>query len=504
GDLEGERYRLFEAVGATLAAISESEPLVLLLDDLHWADRPTLLLLKHVIRSPEAARLLVIGTYRDTDLHRGHRLSDVLGDLRREHLFERVLLRGLAEENVGAIVNGWTGAIVPTEFTHAVYAETEGNPFFVEEVMRHLQETGAIAPGKYQFAPEAGLPEGLREVIGRRLSRLSAECNRVLQFGSVFGRDFQFEPLMKVTGLAADELLDALDEAVEAQVIRETPNVVGHYSFGHAVIRQALYSELTTARRVRLHRLAGDALSQVYGADAEERFGEYARHYFESAVSGTVDEAIFFSRRAGECALAKVAYEEAIDHFERALHVIDEHQAEVPARSRLELLLALGDAQRRAGEPREAMPTLERAAEIARELGDGMAVAQAAVGYEEAFLQTGARRSPGDAAMILLTEGLDLLGEGSPELRARLLGARARAQYFGGAVTESVAVSELAMQVARSSGDRGALLAALNARRITIWGPYDLDERLAVAQEFVQLAEEVGHLESALEGRKWL
>jgi tetratricopeptide (TPR) repeat protein len=309
---------------------------------------------------------------------------------------------------------------------------------------------------------------------------------------------------MKVTGLGADELLDALDEAVEAQVIRETPDAVGRYSFGHAVIRQALYSELTTARRVRLHRLAGDALAQVYGTEAEERFAELARHYVEAAVAGTVDEAIFYSRRAGECALAKVAYEEAIDHLERALHVIEEHQAEVPPQTRLDLLLALGDAQRRAGEPREAMPTFERAAEVARGLDDGPSVARAAVGYEEAFLQTGARRSPGDAAMSLLTEGLDLLGEGSPELRARLLAARARAQYFGGAVTESVAVSDLAVQVARASGDRAALLAALNARRITIWGPYDLEERLAVAREFVALAEESGHLESALEGRKWL
>ncbi|MGH2609051.1 MAG: ATP-binding protein, partial [Tepidiformaceae bacterium] len=220
-ELEGERYRLFEAVGSTLAAIAESDPLILVLDDLQWADRPTLLLLKHVIRSPEPARLLVLATYRDTDLHRGHRLSDVLGDLRRERLFERILLHGLAEENVGAIVNAWTGAAPPTEFTHAVHAETEGNPFFIEEVMRHLQETGAISPGRFEFGSDAGLPEGLREVIGRRLSRLSGECNRVLQFASVFGRDFQFEPLMKVTGLGADELLDALDEAVEAQVIRE-------------------------------------------------------------------------------------------------------------------------------------------------------------------------------------------------------------------------------------------------------------------------------------------
>jgi class 3 adenylate cyclase/tetratricopeptide (TPR) repeat protein len=503
-ELEGERYRLFEAVGSALAAISESEPLVLVLDDLQWADRPTLLLLKHVIRSPEPARLLLVGTYRDTDLHRGHRLSDVLGDLRRERLFERILLHGLAEENVGAIVNAWTGATPPTEFTHAVHAETEGNPFFIEEVMRHLQETGAIAAGKYEFGGDTSLPEGLREVIGRRLSRLSAECNRVLQFSSVFGRDFQFEPLMKVTGLGADELLDALDEAVEAQVIRETPDAVGRYTFGHAVIRQALYSELTTARRVRLHRLAGDALAQVYGPSAEERFAELARHYVEAAVAGTVDEAIFYSRRAGEFALAKVAYEEAIEHLERALHVIEEHQAEVPPQTRLDLLLALGDAQRRAGEPREAMPTFERAAEVARELGDGDCVARAAVGYEEAFLQTGARRSPGDTAMVLIEEALGLCGEGSPALRARLLAARARALYFGGSITDSIEVAAASVESARASGDRTALLAAMNAQRIAIWGPYDLEGRLAAARDFVALAEESGHLESALEGRKWL
>ncbi len=503
-ELEGERYRLFEAVGSTLAAIAESEPLVLVLDDLQWADRPTLLLLKHVIRSPEPARLLLLCTYRDTDLHRGHRLSDVLGDLRRERLFERILLHGLAEENVGAIVSAWTGAAPPSEFTHAVHAETEGNPFFVEEVMRHLQETGAIASGRYEFGSDASLPEGLREVIGRRLSRLSAECNRVLQFASVFGRDFQFEPLMKVTGLGADELLDALDEAVEAQVIRETPDAVGRYTFGHAVIRQALYSELTTARRVRLHRLAGDALSRVYGAEAEDRFAELARHYVEAAVAGTVDEAIYYSRRAGECALAKVAYEEAIEHLERALHVIEEHQAEVPPQTRLDLLLALGDAQRRAGEPREAMPTFEGAVEVARQLGHGGSVARAAVGYEEAFLQTGARRSAGDTAMVLIDEALDLLGEGSPGLRARLLAARSRALYFGGSVAEAVEVSDLAIGAAQASGDQAALLAATNARRIAIWGPDDLDGRLAAARDFVALAEESGHLESALEGRKWL
>ena len=503
-DSDGERYRLFEAVAVTLAAISESDPLVLLLDDLQWADRPTLLLLKHIVRAPEPARLLIIGTYRDTDLHRGHRLSDILGDLRRERLFERVLLRGLAEENVGSIVNAWTGAAVPPEFTHAVHAETEGNPFFVEEVLRHLQETGAIAPGRYEFGPDAGLPEGLREVIGRRLSRLSAECNRALSFASIFGRDFHFEPLMAITGLGAEELLDALDEAVEAQVIREVSDAVGRYSFGHAVIRQALYGELTTTRRVRLHRLAGDSLAAIYGADAEDHYAELARHYFEAAVAGSAEQAITYSRKAGECAIGKVAWEEAIDHFERALHVIDDHESEVDARSRFELLLALGDAQRRAGEPREALPTLERAAAAARSLGDGPGVAQAAIAYEEAFLQTGARRSPDDVAMSLISESLAALSEERPELRARLLAARARDQYFGGDVTQSNEVSELAVQVARDSGDRGALLAALNARRITIWGPDDLPERLAVATEFVQLAEKAGHLESGLEGRKWL
>lgn len=504
GDSDGERYRLFEAVAGVLAGISQAEPLIVILDDLQWADRPTLLLLKHLVRSPEHARLLLLGTYRDTDLHRGHRLAEVLGDLRRERLFDRILLHGLDEQSVCDIVNAWAGAPVPQEFTHAIYVETEGNPFFVEEVMRHLQETGALAPGRYEFAASTAIPEGLREVIGRRLSRLSSQCNKVLAYASVFGRDFQFEPLMRVTGLSAEDLLDALDEAVEAQVIRETPDIVGHYSFGHALIRQALYSELTTTRRVRLHRMAGEALVASYAQDDEEHLPELARHFFEAAAGGSYDEAVTYSRRAGECCLRKVAYEEAIDHFDRALHVLDDHDESVRDSRRLDLLLLLGDAQRRAGEPREAMATFERAAGVARDAGTGEGLARVAIGYEEAFMQTGARRGPNDLATALLDEATASIADVEPGLRARLLAARARTQYFFAQVEESRALSEQAVQLARDSGDRGALLAALNVRRLTIWGPYDLHERLAVAREFVQLAEEVGNLEPTLEGRKWL
>jgi tetratricopeptide (TPR) repeat protein len=320
----------------------------------------------------------------------------------------------------------------------------------------------------------------------------------------VFGRDFQFEPLMRVTGLGSDELLDALDEAVEAQVIREVANTVGRYSFAHAVIRQALYSELSTARRVRLHRLAGEALAAAYGADAEDRYAELARHFIEAAVAGGVDEAIRYSRLAAECALRKVAYEEAIEHFQRTLHVIEEHEEEVPPGTRMGLLLALGDAQRSAGEPREALPTFEMAAQVARAAGAGPELARAAIGHEESFLQTGARRSMDDTSTTLINEALTAIGESDAALRAQLLAARARGQYFGGAVAESNQVSEEAVEVARASGDRRALLAALNARRLTIWGPHDLGERLAVAREFVALAEEAGQLEAALEGRKWL
>ncbi|OGO53269.1 MAG: hypothetical protein A2148_09075 [Chloroflexi bacterium RBG_16_68_14] len=254
---EGERYRFFEAVSSLLTEASRVGPLVLVLDDLHWADKPTLLLLRYILRRPEPSPLLILGTYRDTELARTHPLSETLADLRRDRAFERISLKGLDEAEVSALIGAWGGQ-PPSAFVRAVYEQTEGNPFFIEELLRHLAEIGAIYEREGRLTTDLtvarlGIPEGVKEVIGRRLARLSEECNSILTIASVIGREFGLDALERASDLPGDRLLQSLEEAITASVVSEVPLAVGRYSFSHALIHEALYGELTTTRRVRLH-----------------------------------------------------------------------------------------------------------------------------------------------------------------------------------------------------------------------------------------------------------
>jgi class 3 adenylate cyclase/pimeloyl-ACP methyl ester carboxylesterase len=251
-------YRLHDACASFLAAASKACPVVLMLDDLHLAGTSTLQLLKHVVRSVLRSPLLILGTYRETEVARTHPLAQTLADLRRERAFERVSLHGLDEGETGALIGAWAGQQMPPALIEAVHELTEGNPFFIEEVLRHLAETGAIYRRDQGWTTrltvaEMGIPEGVREVIDQRLSRLSEECNSVLTIAAVIGREFDLDALERASDLSMDRLLDVLEEAVAARVVDEVPDMVGRYSFAHTLIHETLYEELTTTRRVRLH-----------------------------------------------------------------------------------------------------------------------------------------------------------------------------------------------------------------------------------------------------------
>jgi class 3 adenylate cyclase/pimeloyl-ACP methyl ester carboxylesterase len=250
------RQRLFEALNAVFTTPTLRHPLMLLLDDLHWADQASFQLLRHIMRQRAQSRLLVLGTYRESDVARDHPLAHVLADLRRDGLVEAMLLAGLPERDVGSLVAAWAGQHSPAELTSTIRAQTEGNPLFVEEVLRHLTETGAMfdEDGRlraYVLAP--GVPQGVKDVIAHRLARLSDDCNNVLTIASVIGRDFGLDALQRASDLSDEQLIDALEEAVDASLVREVAGAVGRYSFAHALVYEALYEELTTTRRVRLH-----------------------------------------------------------------------------------------------------------------------------------------------------------------------------------------------------------------------------------------------------------
>ncbi|OLD59004.1 MAG: hypothetical protein AUI83_03570 [Armatimonadetes bacterium 13_1_40CM_3_65_7] len=285
---EAERLRLFDSVTRFVCSVSTSEPVVLFLDDVHWADKPSLLLLQYLARNVRSDRVLVLAAYRDVELDRTHPLSEVLASLRRERLFERVLLRGLPAGDVFAMISaiGQQSASpeqpVTSEFAQAIYRETEGNPFFVEEVLKHLVEEGKIYREGGQWVRDAsvedlGIPEGVREVLGRRLSRLSEPCNRMLSLASTMSGGFSFDVLLAVSGEEEAQLLDLLDEALQALVIRERSGAgSGIYEFNHALMRQTLYAELNTPRRVRLHRQVGEAMERVHAANLEPHLTDLA------------------------------------------------------------------------------------------------------------------------------------------------------------------------------------------------------------------------------------
>jgi eukaryotic-like serine/threonine-protein kinase len=264
---EGRRYRLFESVASLLSLAARHRALILILDDIHWADRPTLLLLRHLLRSSHEAALLMIATYRETELDRTHPLAEVLSDLRREPASRRIALRGLGQEQVGKFITASIGREAPPALTRLVEENTEGNPFFMIEVLRHLEEAGTLArlesAGGKIAGEDLGLPEGVRETIGRRVARLSETCNRIFGLAAVVGREFDFSVLQALADVPEDRLLDAIDEGLEAHLIHEVPAAPGRYTFTHALIRETLYGELTGARRIRLHRRVAEVLERM-------------------------------------------------------------------------------------------------------------------------------------------------------------------------------------------------------------------------------------------------
>ena len=253
----------------------------------------------------------------------------------------------------------------------ALHKETEGNPFFIGEVLLHLVESGALVQRDGRWASdlslaEVGLPEGVREVIGRRLSRLSERANEVLSVAAVIGRDFGLSLLISVHSGGEDEVLEALERAERVGLVRPTGDRVGRYTFAHALVRSALYEDLSTSRRLRLHREVGRALEGQ--GDSADGSAELAHHFAECAALGEVDRAIDYSRRAAERAIGDLAYEEAALHYERALGVLRRSDRRDPV-VECDLLLGQGNAYSRGRDPRDR-PTLLEAALLARGLGD--------------------------------------------------------------------------------------------------------------------------------------
>ena len=497
-DPETERYRLFDAVGHLLAEASGGAPTLLILDDLHWADAPTLALLKHVLRWPADSRLLILGTYRDVELDRRHPLADVLADLRRDKRYHRVVLRGLSKDEVRAVLRARAGHELPPEaerLADAIHAQTEGNPFFIREVIRHLVETGAIYQKDGRWTSDTtveqfGLPEGIREVVGRRLARLSDDCNRALRVAAVIGRSFDLSVLERAADVAGADLLDPLQEAVDARVVEEVPEAIDRYTFTHALIRETLSEELTTSRRVRLHARVGEILEDLY--PNEPPFAELAYHFHEAAsITGNDLKCVTYSRRAGDKALELAAYEEAADHYGRGLEMLDEMNQ--PAeRDRVGLLRARGEAERLTAAGAAARATLLEAFERARALEDPEELARAALGFAGQWPEVAL---VDEQVLGALTEALEALPSGDHPLRARLHARIAIETIFTADPTEALGHAQEGSEMARRLGEPATLAYALTARAHSASAPEGHARTRAIGEEAVAVAAEAGEHE---------
>lgn len=377
-DPETRRYLMFEAVSALLGAASARSPLLLVLDDLHWADHATLHLLRHVARAAQDASLLVVGTYRAAEVAGGHPLADVLADLRRDRLFERIALEGLDEREVGTLISSLAGHPAPGGLVGAVHQHTEGNPFFVEEVMRHLIETGVLFErgGRWVSAltpDEIGVPDGVREVLARRLEHLSAPCRAVLARAAVLGRECTFDVLRATVDVGEDELIDALEEAVAAQLVVEGQGRSGPvYAFTHALVREVLVTALSAPRRQRIHARAAAALEAV---ERDAQLASIAGHLRRAGSAADPERALAASLRAGMQAREVFAWDEAAAHWDGAAEVMA-RTGDRPAQ-RTALLVHLADLMALSGDLGRQIGHLERALALAQERGDDEAAAQA-------------------------------------------------------------------------------------------------------------------------------
>ena len=494
---ETERYRLFESVVGLLSAISAKTPILLVLDDLHWADRPTLLLLRHLARATDPARLLTLIAYRSEESEGG--LPDVVIDLRREALITQITVGGLSESEAAELVRIRAQETPSRALARALHAITGGNPFFIEETVRHLAGAGVrVGAATATDLRRLGIPEGVKETITLRLARLSPETVDWLRVASVVGRDFDLALVEALVSLEEEQFLSALEEALDAGLLVESSRGDGRQSFSHALVRETLYEGMSAQRRARIHGRVAEALE---AADGEPSLGELAHHFTRAGRRADAEKAIAYATQAAAEATAVLAHEDAAEHYSRALELLGRTTPDA-AQRRCELLLLLGEARVRSGEAALAREAFREAAALAERLGDRTALARAAIGASRPYVQP-----PGvvDNELIGMLERALELSTGELTLdRVRLLGRLCGALYYSEQRGRMQELSEEANTIAERLGAPEALAYARAARRRALWEPTRLTERLKTATEMLSFARSAANLELVLQAHAWL
>ncbi len=463
---EDERIRVFDAVHQWVAAAARHRPLVFALDDLHWGDRASLRLLHHLARHTRGERVLMLGTYREMELDLQHPFNDVLSEMNRERLFYRLPLRRLALEDTRALLSGLFDVEVSAELAGAVHQETEGNPFFIEEVVKSLVEEGKIyrEGGRWQrklTVEELEIPQSVRAVIGKRVQKAEEACRRALAIAAVIGREFDPELLVRISQLEEEQVLDALDEAVRLQLIREVRmGRTAGYAFEHALIRQTLYEGLNPRRRARLHLQVGEAVEDLYRTRLDDHLEELAYHFGEAGLAAA-GKGLEYNLRAARRAASLFALEEA----ERRLTVAREMaEAVEDSSSQVRVAEALGDLYLNFAERRRAMEAYQQTLDLLKSQGDERSDQVVRLYCNFAEAGAGFATDPNPTAPEYARRAVELLHERPDQpLKARALSLLALHQVRGGELAAARETAQAAIDLATRLDDRQELVKAYQA-----------------------------------------
>ena len=487
-DVESERQALFGAVLRLLGSMSRDRPMLIILDDLHWADRSTLRLLRRLAGDDPPRGVLALGIYRDTEVAPGSALLETVVELRRHRPSTRIELDPLDTGEVRELI----GDRLEGDLAASLRDQSGGNPFLVDQIVRHLQETGEGAAGS--------VPTGARDVINHRVARLPEGGPDLLSRAALIGQSFDLEILEATSNLGEDEIIALLDAAASAGLLLESPTVPGRYSFSHALLRGTLEGELSLTRRTTVHRDIGEALERRGQSDPDREVGELARH-FGQAGPREADRAVLYAKRAAEQAVGRLAYDEAVGFYTDAIRACENDQP-VDQGMLAELLLNKAESQWRVGEIHGAGDTFNAAATAARESGLPDIFARAALGTTWSSWDTFDTDQSGQT--ILLREALERIGDDDGPLQAQLIANLSGAVYFGaGNLAEARELAERARAMVADLDDPAAEFVVLNTTHWRSWEPDRMPERLELSDRMVKLAENLEDPEDLAEALAW-
>jgi class 3 adenylate cyclase/DNA-binding NarL/FixJ family response regulator len=502
-DVGSEQFLLFSKIANVLTQYASQRTLILVIDDLHWADKSSLLLLCHICQRLSQQAMLIIGTYRDIEVTRKHPLFESMGDISRQASLSRIALKGLSEQDVTGFIENTVSKTLSPEIMKSLYEKTDGNPLFVSEVARILQQEN-FDQASGQMTIE--IPEGIQEAIGRRLNQLSSQCNELLPLAAVIGRKFNLDVLNQLLPDSAQiDLLETLEEAMTRGIIEQLRNTVTEFQFCHVLTRDILYDELSLAKKIILHRKVADALVQLSDAGSEISAGEIARHYYHAIQGGQSDMAVSYAIEAAEHATKLAAYDEAREYYELAMDVfnLDERRY---AKRKAEIYYRIAECTHAVGSPTQVTAeACKLALDSARQHQqyEIFALAACRLVYVD--------RTPGNSfhGFKAIEEAITHLPEDDLSIRADTLAYHSMSLCFNGRRGDAERVALESLKVAQGCGDKLVLCNSLCMILLILRGrPEKLSERIRLGEQAVELAVEIdktsGHATILNDPREWL